>query len=124
MSPNPSIPALEKVIRSFKTPVSLDELVAETTALLAYEGQAATVESVLLAIKDAAEAGSAAIVNAMQPDGSFQVALEPPKLLVLSPELAIPLAIAKRADFLTYHSYMKKKRAAEIAALKNNKVPF
>ena len=109
--------ALSLVIRSFKTSASSEDFVNETADLLTTAGIKPDPSEIWAAVFAAAMAGHQSLKNAIQPDGSFRVELEPPMLLPLDITFAVPLAIATRADLATHREFMARRRAEAVAVL-------
>jgi hypothetical protein len=107
--------ALCRVIESYKTPAPPVELIDECAALLSFEGHKPDREKIGAAVMGAMMAGNDAIVQSRQPDGTFRIPLNPPKLLALAVNLAVPLKQATRADLLAHREFMKRVRTEAAA---------
>lgn len=114
----PATPAVHKIIRTLRSPISITDLIQEVNELLEYEGKSATYSEIMVSIGFACQTGADAILKRFRPDGSFFLPTEPPALLILDDTTAIPITRAEDGDIVAHVEFMKQLLAHEATARK------
>ena len=111
----PATPAVHKIIRTLRSPISITDLIQEVNELLEYEGKSATYQETMIAIGFVCKAGADEVLRMVPPYGNDLLPQEPPALLIIDDERAIPAARADVFDIINHTQFMARFLADEAA---------